>query len=128
MSRLVINKENAELETIRAARESQRKLTDKTSIILDINAFQDKVIRGEISDDKGKAELLINGLPSSYSLYIDRRVITSSDGNLITFDGLLKNYEPQEISIKYTKKPRRSMTLSQYKQYRQEYMEMKNSH
>ncbi len=103
-------------ETIQAAKEAQKKIQDKASMIMDIYTFQAKVKSGEISDDKGIAELIINGSVSNYHIHINRRCVTKSDGSLITYTGIMKMYKPEELKIKYTKRPKKMMSLAQYKQ------------
>ena len=107
-------------ETIQAAKDAQAKIKDSLVTIMDIYTFQTKVRSGEISDDKGAAELIINGSLSNYNIHIDRRCVTKSDGTLITYTGIMKMYRPDELQIKYTRKPRKMMTLSQYKQMMKE--------
>ena len=77
-------------DTIDAAKEAQKKLKDKAVSIMDIYTFQAKVLSGEISDDKGMAELIINDSVSNYHIHIDRRCVTKSDGTLITYTGIMK--------------------------------------
>ena len=107
-------------ETIKAAKEAREKLRENTSILMDINTFQQKVESGEVSDDKGIAELIINGVASNYHIHINRRCVTKSDGTLITAAGLLKMYEPEELQVKYTKKPKRMLSIRQYKEMMRE--------
>ena len=107
-------------ETIQAAKEAQAKIKDSLVTIMDIYTFQTKVKSGEINDDKGTAELIINGSVSNYHIHINRRCVTKSDGTLITYTGIMKMYRPDELQIKYTKKPKKMMTLSQYKQMMKE--------
>ncbi len=95
---------------------NQKKLIDKTYVMMDVYTFQNKILSGEISDDKGTAELFINGAPSNYNIYIDRKCITKSDGTLITYSGMLKLYEPEQLQIKYTKKKKRVMNMKQYRE------------
>ena len=59
-------------ETIQAAKEAQKKIQDKASMIMDIYTFQAKVKSGEITDDKGIAELIINGSVSNYHIHFNR--------------------------------------------------------
>lgn len=106
--------------TIDAAKEAQKKLKDKAVSIMDIYTFQAKVLSGEISDDKGMAELIINDSVSNYHIHIDRRCVTKSDGTLITYTGIMKMYRPDELKIKYTKKPKKLMTVAQYKEMMRE--------
>ena len=87
---------------------------------MDIYTFQAKVLSGEISDDKGMAELIINDSVSNYHIHIDRRCVTKSDGTLITYTGIMKMYRPDELKIKYTKKPKKLMTVAQYKEMMRE--------
>jgi len=108
-----------EEETRKAAEEAQRKLKENNVEIMDVETFQKRVLAGEISDDTGSAELIINGSASNYHIYIDRRCVTKSDGSLITYAGILKMYKPEELQVKYTKRPRRMRTVSQYKQMMQ---------
>ena len=107
-------------DTIDAAKEAQKKLKDKAVSIMDIYTFQAKVLSGEISDDKGMAELIINDSVSNYHIHIDRRCVTKSDGTLITYTGIMKMYRPDELKIKYTKKPKKLMTVAQYKEMMRE--------
>ncbi|MBO6129304.1 MAG: hypothetical protein J6P79_10465 [Pseudobutyrivibrio sp.] len=107
-------------DTINAAKEAQKKLKDKAVSIMDIYTFQAKVLSGEISDDKGMAELIINDSVSNYHIHIDRRCVTKSDGTLITYTGIMKMYRPDELKIKYTKKPKKLMTVAQYKEMMRE--------
>ncbi len=103
-------------ETVKAAKEAQAKLKNSMTTIMDVHTFQKKVLSGEINDDKGTAELIINGSVSNYHIHIDRRCVTKSDGTLITYTGIMKMYKPEELMIKYTKKPKRMMSLAQYKE------------
>ena len=103
-------------ETINAAKEAQAKIQNKLTSVMDIHTFQKKVLSGEINDDKGTAELIINGAVSNYHIHIDRRCVTKSDGTLITYTGIMKMYKPEELMIKFTKKPKKMMSLAQYKQ------------
>lgn len=105
-------------ETINAAKKAQDKIKDRNSILMDIYTFQSKVLSGEINDDKGIAELIINGSISNYHIHINRRCVTKSDGTLITYVGIMKMYKPEELQIKFTKKPRQLMTIAQYKEMR----------
>ena len=107
-------------ETITAAKEAQRKFKDANVTIMDIYTFQAKVISGEISDDKGIAELIINDSVSNYHIHINRRCVTKSDGSLITYAGVMKMYKPEELKIKYTKRPKKMMSVAQLKQRRKE--------
>lgn len=107
-------------DTIDAAKEAQKKLKDKAVSIMDIYTFQAKILSGEISDDKGMAELIINDSVSNYHIHIDRRCVTKSDGTLITYTGIMKMYRPDELKIKYTKKPKKLMTVAQYKEMMRE--------
>ncbi|MBQ5425912.1 MAG: hypothetical protein IIU31_01930 [Pseudobutyrivibrio sp.] len=107
-------------ETITAAKEAQRKFKDANVTIMDIYTFQTKVLSGEISDDKGIAELIINDSVSNYHIHINRRCVTKSDGSLITYAGVMKMYKPEELKIKYTKRPKKMMSVAQLKQRRKE--------
>lgn len=107
-------------ETIEAAKSAMTRLKDNTYTILDIYTFQSKVLSGEITDDKGIAELIINGSVSTYHIHIDRRCVTKSDGTLITYTGIMKMYKPEELKIKYTKRPKKMMSVAQLKQMRKE--------
>ncbi len=107
-------------ETITAAKEAQRKFKDANVTIMDIYTFQTKVLSGEISDDKGIAELIINDSVSNYHIHINRRCVTKSDGSLITYAGIMKMYKPEELKIKYTKRPKKMMSVAQLKQRRKE--------
>ena len=108
--------EAPDMETIQAAKEAQRKLTDSSYTIMDVYTFQTKVLSGELNDDKGTAELIINGSVSNYHIHIDRRCVTKSDGSLITYAGIMKMYKPEELQIKFTRKSKRMMTVAQYKE------------
>lgn len=103
-------------ETMKAAAEAKAKLQNAATEIMDIATFQRRVLSGEINDDKGTAELIINGAVSNYHIHIDRRCVTKSDGSLITYTGIMKMYKPEELQIKYTRKNRRMMSLAAYKQ------------
>ncbi len=107
-------------ETIQAAKEAQRKLNEAAATIMDIYTFQTKVLSGEINDDKGTAELIINDSVSNYHIHIDRRCVTKSDGSLITYTGIMKMYRPEELKIKFTKKHKKLMSVAQYKQMMKE--------
>ena len=107
-------------ETIQAAKQAQAKLKNESVTIMDIYEFQAKVLSGEITDDKGMAELIINNSVSNYHIHINRRCVTKSDGTLITYTGIMKMYRPEELKIKYTKKPKKLMTLAQYKEMMKE--------
>jgi len=104
-----------DVETAKAAQEAKAKLKNALTEIMDLATFQRKVISGEISDDKGTAELIINGSVSNYHIHIDRRCVTKSDGSLITYTGIMKMYKPEELQIKYTRKNKRMMSLAAYK-------------
>ena len=107
-------------ETIEAAKKAKAKLENDAVTIMDIFTFQTKVLNGDISDDKGIAELIIKGTVSNYHIYIDRRCVTKSDGTLITYAGIMKMYKPEELMIKFTKRPKQMMTIAQYKERLQE--------
>ncbi len=107
--------ENVDRETITAAKEAQAKIKNQSVTIMDIYTFQEKVKSGEINDDKGTAELIINDSVSNYHIHINRRCVTKSDGTLITYAGIMKMYSPDELKIKFTKKPKKMLTLAQYK-------------
>lgn len=107
-------------ETIQAAKEAQERLSDAAVTIMDIYTFQTKVLSGEINDDKGVAELIINDSVSNYHIHIDRRCVTKSDGSLITYTGIMKMYRPEELKIKFTKKHKKLMSVAQYKQIMKE--------
>lgn len=107
-------------ETIQAAKEAQERLSDAAVTIMDIYTFQTKVLSGEINDDKGVAELIINDSVSNYHIHIDRRCVTKSDGSLITYTGIMKMYRPEELKIKFTKKHKKLMSVAQYKQMMKE--------
>lgn len=107
-------------ETIQAAKEAQERLSDAAVTIMDIYTFQTKVLSGEINDDKGTAELIINDSVSNYHIHIDRRCVTKSDGSLITYTGIMKMYRPEELKIKFTKKHKKLMSVAQYKQMMKE--------
>lgn len=117
-NRFTIN--SPEKETINAAKDAQRKLKDANVTIMDIYTFQTKVLSGEISDDKGIAELIINNSVSNYHIHINRKCVTKSDGTLITYAGIMKMYKPEELKIKYTKRPKKMMSVAQLKQLRKE--------
>lgn len=102
-------------ETAKAAAEAKAKLQNAATEIMDVATFQKKVLSGEINDDKGTAELIINGSLSNYHIHIDRRCVTKSDGSLITYTGIMKMYKPEELQIKYTRKSKRMMSLAMYK-------------
>lgn len=97
------------------SREYRATLKEQVGIKMDLKTFQEKVEKGEISDDTGMAELLINGKPSSFHIHIDRRCLTKSDGTLITHVGLMKMYRPEELTILYKKRPKQMMSINQYK-------------
>ncbi len=107
-------------ETIAAAKEAQKKYKDANVTIMDIYTFQAKVLSGEINDDKGIAELIINNSVSNYHIHINRRCVTKSDGTLITYTGIMKMYKPEELKIKYTKRSKKMMSVAQLKQLRKE--------
>ena len=108
--------EAPQAEIIKAANEARRTLVEHPYVMMDINTFQRKVLNGEISDDTGTAELFINGSRSTYNIYIDRHLITKSDGTLITYAGLMKMYDTDQLEIKYTKKKKRVMNMKQYRE------------
>lgn len=103
-------------ETIEAAKEARTKLKNEAVTIMDIYTFQTKVLNGEITDEKGMAELIINDSVSNYHIHINRRCVTKSDGTLITYSGIMKMYRPDELKIKFTKKPKKLMTIAEYKE------------
>ncbi len=113
---LVQDSKAAEKEVRDAAREKRKNMEDAVGIIYDLATFQQKVRDGEISDDTGMAELLINGTKSNYHIHINRRFITKGDGSLITHVGLLKMYKPEELSVLYKKRSKKMMSIKQYKQ------------
>ncbi len=108
--------EAPQAEIIKAANEARRTLVEHPYVMMDVNTFQRKVLNGEISDDTGTAELFINGSRSTYHIYIDRHLITKSDGTLITYAGLMKMYDTDQLEIKYTKKKKRVMNMKQYRE------------
>ena len=84
--------------------------------VMDIQTFEDGVRKGLYSDDKGTAYLILNGtLFSSYNIYIDRRRITKA-GAVVSFDGFLKNYTPDQIQICYEPKEPRLPSLNAYRE------------
>ena len=91
-------------DEINAAKEQRRSVVNKHEIIYTVDEFEKLVRSGAISDDKGIATLLVNGAPSNYSVHIDRHCVTKSDGTLITFWGILKMYDKDQIDIKYKNK------------------------
>ena len=77
---------------------------DEDYLLLDIYSFEQGVKEGKFSDRDGVASLVLNGrLFTTYNVYIDRCRITRA-GAIITFASLLREYEPDEILIKYEKK------------------------
>ena len=102
-------------EAREAVRQKRETLQDQVGVMMDLETFQRKVQNGEISDDTGIAELYINGAASNYHIHIDRRCVTRGDGTLITHVGLLKMYEPQQLSVLYKKRSKRMMSIAQYK-------------
>lgn len=108
--------EAPQAEIIKAANEARRTLVEHPYVMMDVETFQRKVLNGEISDDTGTAELFINGSRSTYHIYIDRHLITKSDGTLITYAGLMKMYDTNQLEIKYTKKKKRIMNMKQYRE------------
>ena len=90
---------------------NEAKVNPRISRIMSISTFEEGVRKGLYSDDKGTAYLILNGtLYNSYNVYIDRRRITKA-GSIVSFEGLLKSYSPDEIQIRYdlkeTRIPRR---------------------
>ena len=51
---------------------------------------------------------------TTYNVYIDRRRITKA-GSVVSFEGLLKNYSPEEIQIRYDMKEQKMPSLSIYR-------------
>ena len=83
---------------------SESILTQDNSTIYGIYEFEDRIRSGDISDRKGKAELIIDGATySTYTVHIDRRIVSSS-GKVVSFYSLLKEYGPEAIKIRYTKR------------------------
>lgn len=79
-------------------------LDNEQSVIYGIYEFEDKIKSGIVSDQKGKAELIIDGATySTYTVHIDRRIVSSS-GKVVSFYALLKEYGPDAIKIRYTKR------------------------
>ena len=90
--------------------------TSLKSFDFDIQTFEEGVRKGLYSDDKGTAYLILNGtLFSSYNIYIDRRRITKA-GAVVSFEGFLKNYTPDQIQICYETKEPRLPSLSAYRE------------
>jgi inosine/xanthosine triphosphate pyrophosphatase family protein len=99
-------------DEINAAKEKRKTLVNKHEVIYTVDEFEKLVRSGAISDDKGIATLLINGAPSNYSVHIDRHCVTKSDGTLITFWGILKMYDKDQLAIKYKNKEKRARARS----------------
>ena len=75
--------------------------------IYDAKNFEAAILAGEISDKKGRAEILINDRAmSSYNVYIDRRCITKA-GCVVTLAGLIKGHDLDSIKIRYEEKRHR---------------------
>ena len=88
-------------------KEEEKRATSKRSLFMDIDTFEEGIRKGLYSDAKGTAYLILNGtLYSSYNIYIDRLCVTKS-GSVVSFDGLLKYYEHDEIKIRYDFKEER---------------------
>lgn len=93
----------------------RKSLSSKVSLLMGIEAFEDGVRKGIYSDDKGTAYIVINGaLNTTYNVYIDRRRITKA-GSVVSFEGLLKNYSPEEIQIRYDMKEERMPSVHTYR-------------
>ncbi len=106
---------NRQLELNNPPTESKKKLNSKVSLIMSIEDFEEGVRKGIYNDDKGTAYIIINGaLNTTYNVYIDRRRITKA-GSVVSFDGLLKNYSPEEIQIRYDMKEQKMPSLSIYR-------------
>ncbi|MCR5195501.1 MAG: hypothetical protein K6D38_04230 [Pseudobutyrivibrio sp.] len=86
----------------------------KKSLFMDIYTFEDGIRKGLYSDSKGTAHLILNGtLYASYNIYIDRLCVTKS-GSVVSFEGLLKYYENDEIKIQYDFKEARIRSQKVY--------------
>jgi len=86
-------------ELIRKIKNEQNKKALGGKSYFSIFEFQEKVINGEITDDNGVAELVINGeRREEYNVFIDRRCITKV-GTVISFAGLLKMYGQDNIMV-----------------------------
>ena len=89
--------------------EGKQRVNSRISKIMDIKTFEEGVRKGLYSDSKGTAYLILNGtLYSTYNVYIDRRRITKA-GSIVSFEGLLKSYAPEEIEIRYDLKEERRL-------------------
>ena len=93
----------------------EEKLNPKVSKIMDIYTFEEGVRSGKYTDAKGTAYLILNGtLFTTYNVYIDRQRITKA-GSVVTFQSLLKTYNPDDIQIRYDlKKPRFPSSRAKY--------------
>lgn len=108
------NETNTAGELNKEGKEKKNKRTITT--VMDIQTFEEGVRKGIYSDDKGTAYLILNGtLFSSYNIYIDRRRITKA-GAVVSFEGFLKNYTPDQIQICYETKEPRLPSLSAYRE------------
>lgn len=93
----------------------KKTLNSKVSLLMDIKTFEEGVRKGMYTDDKGTAYIVINGaLNTTYNVYIDRQRITKA-GSVVSFDGLLKNYSPEEIQIRYDVKEQRMPSVNAYR-------------
>ena len=92
----------------------ERTSIPKKSLFMDIYTFEEGIRKGLYSDAKGTAYLILNGtLYSSYNIYIDRLCVTKS-GSVVSFEGLLKYYENDEIKIQYDFKEARIRSQKVY--------------
>ena len=93
----------------------KKTLNSKVSLLMDIKTFEEGVRKGMYTDDKGTAYIVINGaLNTTYNVYIDRQRITKA-GSVVSFEGLLKNYSPEEIQIRYDVKEQRMPSVNAYR-------------
>lgn len=88
--------------------------------IYSIQEFDEGVRNGTFIDAKGKAYIIIGDtMNTSYSVHIDRRIISSA-GQIVSFDGLLKAHGEKDIHVAYEIVERTLPTLADFIAYKQE--------
>ncbi len=100
--------------------------TSEHTELYTIYDFEKLVIDGKITDKTATARLVIGGFANdSYHIYIDRRLIARSTG-LITYEGLLKMYDANQLEIEVTYKAQRFFTREEFKRNKSESRRKKN--
>ena len=93
-------------DDIKALQELKEEIANKSGLYrkMSICEFQEKVQEGTVNDDFGIAQIVIkNEVRPEFLVSIDRRLVLKT-GQIVSFCGLLKLYDEEDIEINYVPK------------------------